>query len=453
MSAPPSIPASLNYVAPTVPDSVVQRRNLFKLRNTASEISTDGNTRIDFRLNSRSFVDLSTFMLRAEIQASVANQTLNSWLLFDEITVRNEAGTIIERLDDANTIAQIFTLMHVSNQYRTTNGTFQGLQTGGKAVDNTTFTVFEIPVLKLLGFFRTGKIVRPSTFGGLHIQLRLADSRKSVISTETTAVKLTLKNVDLFYDEVMVTEAYEDYYNNNFDTRGFRMDIITFDHVTHNSNSKQNTSERVIRLPFSVSNALALITVVRPDNITSDHLSSLQHFMSPPEGETFHYQYTNEGQRYPQVRVENHERAYQEFTKCNRTYNNYQKDHVVDLFNFTTTELSNISATSTNNYSSSNSTSNDGQVGTFMMIAHLERVLGDVYSGVSLDSNTCSLEVQTNLDTTAAGKGGTANSNDASGNPIIGSGSQAKDKNLVFDSFVYYTSSVYVLNGQVSVSK
>lgn len=432
MSAPPSIPASLNYVAPTVPDSVVQRRNLFKLRNTASEIKTDGNTRIDFRLNSRSFVDLSTFMLRAEIKASAADQKLNSWLLFDEITVRNEAGTIIERLDDANTIAQIFTLMHVSPYYRESNGTFQGLQAGGKSVINTSFTVFEIPVLKLLGFFRTGKIVRPSTFGGLHIQLRLADSRKSLISDEANIVTLELENVDLFYDEVMVTEAYEDYYNNNFDTRGFRMDIITFDHVTHNSNSKENTSERVIRLPFSVSNALALITVVRPDDIASNHLSSLQHFMSPPVGSNFHYQYTNEGQRYPQVRVENHERAYQEFTKCNRTYNNYQKNHLVTSSNFTITELFGVDAASTNKYLNG--------LGTFMMIAHLERVLGDVYSGVSLDSNTCSLEVQTNIDTTTAGKGGTTDSS-------------AEGRNLVFDSFVYYTASVYVLNGQVSVSK
>lgn len=434
MSAPPAIPASLDYVAPTVPDSVVQRRNLFKLRNTATTISSTGNNRIDFRLNSRSFVDLNTFMLRAQIQVTTDNTPVNAWLLFDEITLRNEAGTIIERLDDAGTIAQIFTLLHVSDHYRGTNGTFSGLQDNATAIPAATDTLFEIPVLKLLGFFRTGKIVRPSTFGGLHIQLRLAPGKKSVVSIGTgNAVVdqvVTLKDVDLFYDEVMVTEAYEDYYNQNFDTRGFRMDIITFDHITHETSQQTNTTERVIRLPFSVSNALALMTVVRPSNYSTNNKSPMQHFMSPPPNTAFHYQYTNEGQRYPQVRVENHERAFQEITKCNRTYNNYQKSFGITRTNFTITELAVGSAAL--NKSELN--------GTFIMTAHLERVLGDVYSGVSLDSNTCSLEVQTNIDTTTNDKGGTANTT-------------SKDQNLTFDSFVYYTSSVYVLNGQVTVSK
>lgn len=477
-----NIPGALNFVAPSVPTPVIQRRSLFKLRNTATNVGTDQNNRIDFRLNTRSFVDLNTFQLRMSVERQghiVSEIPFNGYHVFDEITLRNESGTIIERLDDASTIAQIMLNLYATPEYLKASGQFQGCPyTDALSLSDSDGTIisearggmrnlkttYEIPVLKLLGFFRTGKIIRPSTFGGLHLQFRIAPYTQQhrggtkVIAVgnigEFDATKYSFSDIDLFYDEVMVTEAYEDFYNQNFDTRGFRLDIQTFDHVSNVINGG-NTSDHVLRLPFSVTNATALMTVIRNSTAKTDASRNYFGFL-PPDCKTtsvdgtltggntayltahetgnaynFNYQYVNEGQRYPQVRVENIERAYHETQKIVHATTSLRRSSLIDYKNFALNGEyvsgynSSTDARPEVNAAESNPLVNEG---TFMASVCLQRVLGSAFSGVSLDSNTCSLEIKSNIDV-------------ATGNTLI------------LDTFCHYTASIYVLNGQVSVSK
>jgi hypothetical protein len=471
-----NIPGALNFVAPSVPTPVIQRRSLFKLRNTATNVGTDQNNRIDFRLNTRSFVDLNTFQLRMSVEREghiPSEVPFNAYHVFDEITLRNEAGTIIERLDDASTIAQIMLNLHATPEYLRDAGAFQGCPTEdglslvGTGTNVSTFstarggmkslkTAYEIPVMKLLGFFRTGKIIRPSTFGGLHLQFRIASyaqmhrgGTKTVGNVEAT--KYSFSDIDLFYDEVMVTEAYEDFYNQNFDTRGFRLDIQTFDHVSNVING-DNTSDHVLRLPFSVTNATALITVIR--NSATKIAATRNYFgFLPPDCEStsdgatigagaymvphdtasaydFNYQYVNEGQRYPQVRVENIERAYHEVQKMVNATTSLRRSSLIDYKNFALHGefVSNVNAITARTDVQAVEVPPILYEGKFMASACLQRVLGSAFSGVPLDSNTCSLEIKSNIKVAA-------------------------DNNLILDTFCHYTASIYVLNGQVSVSK
>lgn len=435
-----SVPAELSYNTPSYPTPVVLKRSVFRMRNSATDvgISTNGslNNRIEYRINTRTFIDLKTMMFRVKITAGgpVANDGLFSmYNIFDEITLRNESGTIIERLDDAATIAQILLNLYASKDHLNTVGSFSNASYGqmGNPAEATaaTDTYYSLPLFRLLGFFRTGKIIRPSTFGGLYLQLRLGTQAqvvsRNVVGGGTAApadVNYTFSEMDLFFDECLVDQSYEEYYNTNYDTRGFRLDINTFDHVNVSLNTGGNTSERVVRLPFSVTNCLALISVMRRQDAKTSSANNYRAFIPPTAN--FHYQYVNEGQRYPQVRVENYERAYEEVLKLTRTNRGFVSQNLINKSNFSTLKA----------YEGSVPT---GEVSTFMYIAHLEKMLGSNYTGVSLDSNSCALEVQSNVAAYAPNSAG------------VGEGVE----NLMIDAFAYYISSVYVMNGQVTVSK
>jgi len=430
-----SVPAELSYNTPTYPTPVVLKRSVFRMRNSATDVGISNgslNNRIEYRINTRTFIDLKTMMFRVKITPSntvTKEGLLSMYNIFDEITLRNESGTIIERLDDAATIAQILLNLYASNDHLDTVGSFSNATYNRKVNPIKEGTYYSLPLFRLLGFFRTGKIIRPSTFGGLYLQLRLA-TQTQVVSADKAAdpnpneETYSFSEMDLFFDECLVDQSYEEYYNTNYDTRGFRLDINTFDHVNVTLNDTRNTSERVVRLPFSVTNCLALISVLRRVDSKTSSVNNYRTFIPPTEN--FHYQYVNEGQRYPQVRVENHERAYEEVLKLTRSNRGFVSQNLINRHNFTT--LLPYEGDS------------NGQVSTFMFIAHLEKMLGSNYTGIPLDSNSCALEIQSNVINAL-------DANNAVLNEGVGVGS------LMIDAFAYYISSVYVMNGQVTVSK
>ena len=527
-----NVPEEFTYIPPVPPTPVVVKRQTFELRNSKTDVNMTGMRTFEFRINQRTFVDLKSFYLTFDLNlvfnhdtlqsAATGTDTAENFLqdiathsfrlcadgnhLFREIVLRNESGTVIERIEDVSVLNEIYKSLFASPDHLDTHGqindssstnisSLQGYQKNGNisAFDRrlyanpTQLTTYNYPqkvvspwkqnfdaatktaelsrkyhcsVLKLLGFFQTGKVVRPSTFGGLTIEFKMYEDPYQVLQLnniqgyQDAFTDIRLEDMRLIFDECIVDSAYEQYYNDNYDTRGFRLDIETVDYTsqTFEGNTALQTL-RVLKIPFSVSNARALATVIRPGNVSKSSEYRNTTFLPPSlvEG-SWRYQYVNMGGRYPLVPVDSFSSNIQEVNKFKRQTQTLTQDTMYTLANVTMP----FHATSGTYTGAVNEYRNVGlgTGGRFMCFAHLERVLNSRYTGIPLDSNSLVLEVQygNSLDNAAYNiqylnaVGGNAGLNHEA------EGWQGANSYNI-SSYVLYTSSVYVMNGQVSVTK
>ena len=535
-----NVPEEFTYVPSVPPTPVVVKRQAFELRNSLETIDTK-NTNFDFRINQRTFVDLKSFYLSFDLHLTLDTLTPKTFAnfksrfnvdglhIFREIVLRNEAGTVIERLQEVGVLSEIYKNLFASPDHLdthgelfdsssnnisrnhglvTTNGLYDSVELVNEHVSydhfrtsslyawkstgaGNVYRTYHCPVLKLLGFFQTGKVVRPSTFGGLTIefilhndvyqavQLENIGNKISAQSMVSQATDFSLKNVRLNFDECIVDSAYEQYYNDNYDTRGFRLDIETVDYTS--SQVAGNTSlmsQRVIKIPFSVSNARALATVVRPQGVMASKGYRNTTFLPPSLSESWRYQYVNMGGRYPLVPVESFTSNIQEVNKFKRQTQTLTQDTMYTLSNITRPFSIRGGMTNTSTQSVNGNTIPAGVVyplqigsgGRFMMFAHLERVLNSRYTGIPLDANSLVLEVKmgnaltdpnfrdiafkSDLDELEETDitGGDATNHPTTFQSIFNTQYQ-NNSGYQLDSYVLYTSSVYVMNGQISVTK
>ena len=531
-----NVPEEFTYVPAVPPTPVVVKRQAFELRNSLDTIDTT-NTHFEFRINQRTFVDLKSFYLNfdlrlhilstdAAVQAVFAAKFANfrnrlnidGFHLFKEIVLRNESGTVIERLQEVGVLSEIYKSLFATPSYLDTHGqVFDSSSTGIShnygyvKSDGTTSNAitsaypsvsagsdclsawnwdgahilsktYHCPVLKLLGFFQTGKVIRPSTFGGLAIEFILHSNFYEAIQLDNLAggakvadmqaeaqkiEKFSLSNVRLNFDECIVDSAYEQYYNDNYDTRGFRLDIETVDYTS--SQLPTNTamqSLRVLKIPFSVSNARALTSVIRPQSVMTTKGYRNTTFLPPSLTKPWRYQYVNMGGRYPLVPVESFTSNVQEVNKFKRHTQTLTQDTMYTLSNITRpfSIRGGVDTTAATGFPKSIYPLQRGSGGRFMLFAHLERVLNSRYTGIPLDANSLVLEVimgnemtdqnyydvpfdaDLGLHTVATFNNNQANFDTYRKVSYENSGYQV-------DSFVLYTSSVYVMNGQISVTK
>lgn len=523
-----NVPEEFTYVPAVPPTPIVVKRQAFELRNSKDSISMTGDNSFEFRINQRTFVDLKSFYLSFQLHLhfstnqaeKVANKrnrlSADGYHLFREIILRNEAGTVIERIEEAGVLAEIYKNLFASPSHLNTHGqvcdsssnnvsNLYGLIKSDNTLvsnlshqdayvtdndkvlsqfvypsngmhawrtnsdENEMYTTYHCSILKLLGFFQTGKVIRPSTFGGLTLEFKLHTSPYEVLQLDnlnvtnsitpnfymrTNAQSLTnisLSAVKLIFDECIVDSAYEQYYNDNYDTRGFRLDIETVDHtsVTYNEYNAMQ-SLRVIKIPFSVSNARALTTVVRPSGVTSTYGYRNTTFLPPSLTKNWRYQFVNMGGRYPLVPIESFVSNIQEVNKFKRQTQTLTQDTMYTLNNIRHP----FSVRPGSNDGVFSYPQQFGVGGRFMFFAHLERVLNSRYTGIPLDSNSLVLELDMGMTLADAeyndvpiNNDGTLETNSVYTNVLY------KNSGVVLDSYVLYTSSVYVMNGQISVTK
>jgi len=448
-----NIPDELTYVPAPTPTPVVVKRQAFELRNPKSDVNIPNNLVFDFRINQRTFVDLKSFYLKMDMiinntirrtEFQNGQQRVNLMNLFDEIILRNEAGVVIERLDTANVIAEIYKILFSNAEY---DRSFATSYSNTYNIEADQFTqssllgtipvfTFHLPILKILGFFQTGKIIRPSTFGGLHLEFRMVGKPEILFQTvlaeddatyaDNMDSSVNFQNISLFYDECIVDSSYEQFYNQNFDTRGFRLDIETVDHTSQTLTSDLN-ADTVTRLGFEVSNARALVSVLRPSSHTQKSRTPSNRFI-PPKESNYSYQYVNQGGRFPLVPVTTHAQNLQEVYKFKRSTGTLSQSthyHRQTQSHFNPLRIATVNP----------------QTGSYLMFAHLERLLNSRFTGIPLDSNTLVLEMKlgANMETVA--------------NTMDIYKEVATTDTFLLDSYCLYTASVYVMNGQVSVSK
>lgn len=454
------LPEELTYKPEPQPESVVAERHETWLQSPVPTYSPNGVGTIRFQLNTSNFVDLASINMTSKIfvkklkasdataQATfAASNNLqidvnDTYSIFSSISLATGNGTVIEQLDDVVALAQIVKSLSFSNEYLESSGSFfngsksnktgysYNTDTGTDAVPNSEDLAWEVPVLKLLGFLNCGKIIRPSTFGGLVFNLTLAPNAQCwTVPVSTTghpncSFEMNLYETRLYYDEIIPTDSYRAWYNQNYETKGFRIMIDTY---SHTSSTENGTVSKMVRIPISVKRCKALISVLRPTEATTNEasLEPAQRFLCSGKN-GFRYQYTSNGTRYPPAPITSYARAHTECMKICAATHDGQRGHSCNLRDFS----NNFSTGTTNN------TDPVRTQGAFMMGLSLEKLGAEADTGTLLDPSTTSLEFSMD-----------GPSNDKTW--VLNNG--LEHSNFLVSTFALHASAITVMDGRVVV--
>ena len=337
------VPPEFEYEMPPSPEPVVVSRSEAYLTTPSDSYDTESNKILRFELTGTQMVDLSSIRMYADVQyqkGSTAQDALaardyvvSNMGLFQSIELTTLSGTIIERIDDANLLAVIMSHLCFSEAWSETSGSYSNSQKD-IALHKTAAGRFEINAHKLLGFLHTGKFIMPSLMGGgLRITFTLADAKKLIVlDTASDKLKLTLSNVKLHYDACIMSQRYQEWFNRQYATQGFR--IIWDSYQGHTQSSiKLSATPTIQQFPIQVTakRCKALVMVVRktadttPDPATPQTYSGA--FLSSGfEGGS--YQLDVAGVRYPPTAIDSYARAHEEAVKVCYSNNDVQTENI-----------------------------------------------------------------------------------------------------------------------------
>ena len=347
------VPPEFEYEMPPSPEPVVVSRSEAYLTTPSPSYNTDDNNILRFELTGTQMLDLSSIRMYADLlyqkktgttwgALDAKDEVVSNMALFQSIELSTLSGTIIERVDDANLLAVIMSHLCFGERWAETTGSYSNSQKSLKDHRKPgTGIRLEINAHKLLGFFHTGKFVMPSILGGgLRITFTLATARKLIVlaTANPADVKLTLSNVKIHYDLCIMSQRYQEWFNRQYATKGFRIIWDSYQgHTTHTftpSPSGAVPSLQQFPLQITAKRCKALVMALRTKPTPSD----IREYSGALLSEGFaqgSYQLDVAGVRYPPTAIDSYPRAHEEAIKVCYSNNDVQTENI-DYDKFTT---------------------------------------------------------------------------------------------------------------------
>ena len=358
--------------------------------------------RIAFVLNTTSFVDLRSVKFHARIK-HIINDTSSTYYphytpyLFENIILKTTGGTIIEQIEQAQTVAHLRDLLsrrvvdnetQSSSSFNTSGAYFdeRNVQEYTPIGTNNVGNSITISAYDILGFFNMNKVMRMSTMGGLIIEFLLAqpnmvvqfrgDRELSENHLLPNTFSYELSHVMTVYDEVEVTDAFLSNYTAKYERKGFTLEFMS---VINTRDFVQGlTGKKVIPINRSLERCKYIISVARPAsmimeenhgvrintapnaNVTTQ-ITAYNNFLAPAQ-DNFSFQYKLSGELLPRREASTFLMAYNELEKViqsdvtrrqrnNLSLENYSHNLMLkrpnDWKEFTTFRLNTLAATAT----------------------------------------------------------------------------------------------------------
>ncbi len=307
------IPPELVYESPKIPDNCVALRYNIMLQSPTSVFSGDsGSNQISFTLQTSNFVDLSTVELYASITSVITPTTsattvygyastatcllVNDTLsIFDSLVVTS-GGRVLEEIRNAVQLGALLKNISCSDQYLSSEGTSWNSSSNpinGQRDQYQNGTAFKINALKLLGILSCKKYVSPASMGSLTFTFTLAKSNEiATVRNGADTCPITLTNVQLYYDELIVTSEYQRHFNEQYQTQGWHLNFDSW-----GTQSVAVSSLNNVQIPFSASctRCKGVIAAIQ-DSSKQGYLYPSTAFVSA--GQTS-WQFVLGGNRYP----------------------------------------------------------------------------------------------------------------------------------------------------------
>ena len=392
------VPPEFEYEMPPSPEPVVVSRSEAYLTTPAATYDTDTNNILRFEITGSQMLDLSSVRMYANLKyekkAVVAGATygaldpkdevVSNMGLFQSIELTTLSGVVIERIDDANLLAVIMSHLCFGEKWSETTGSFSNSQKSLAAHQTTQEIRLEINAHKLLGFFHTGKFVMPSVLGGgLRLTFTLADARKLVVlNAATGTVRLSLSNVKLHYDLCTMSQRYQEWFNRQYATKGFR--IIWDSYQGHTQHTfTPNGSLQQFPLQITAKRCKAMVMAVRPASDTTPAVYDPRKYSGALSSAGFvggSYQIDVGGVRYPPTPIDSYPRAHEEAIKVCYSNNDVQTENIsYDAF--------------TTNFGKTAGADSDNK-GRFLMCLDFEKYNSSGESGIVIAPNSTRLSIQ-----------------------------------------------------------
>lgn len=331
--------------------------------------------RIAFVLNTTSFVDLRSVKLQARvkhIETGVQSTFYPHYTpyLFENIILKTTGGTIIEHIEQSQTVGHLRDLLSrrvvdnetQSTSYMNTTGAYFDERNTQEytPIDTNVPNLITLSAYDLLGFFNMNKIMRMSTMGGLIIEFLLAapeaivqfrgDRELSENHLVPSTFNYQLSRVQTIYDEVEVTDAFLSNYTAKYERKGFTLEFMSV--INSRDFVLGLTGRKVIPLHRSLERCKYIISIARPSAAIveeghpiqinsaagSTQITSYNNFLAPAQND-FSFQYKLAGELLPRREVNNYLTAYHELEKIIQTDVTRRQRNNLSLENFSSNLL------------------------------------------------------------------------------------------------------------------
>lgn len=342
------IPSELTYEAAAAPEAVVVSRSEAFLTSPTPTHDSSANV-IRFHLTGNQMLDLASVRMYATLDWVMAAPAagagdaeeicVNSTFgIFSSLEIASGGGVVIERIDDAVCLSQIVANLSYAKDWSEGPGSFLNAQLDPRKRwrDPATTRRFQIGALKLLGFLQSGKFVNPNAFGGLVFTFTLAPVKQLLsrnADDATAGFGLRMTDVKLHYDVCTMSNAYTQWFDQQYLRKGFR---VVWDSYQAHTSVALSSGEGDVHLPMSGRRVKAIMMVVRPQTHSNSilHENSSTAFIS---NVTPGYSFEVSGTRYPPTPITEYQRAYTEALKLCYATGDHQRcgmgyDHFTNNF-------------------------------------------------------------------------------------------------------------------------